>query len=41
MLKSQNPNISEEQVMESFIDALTIEQSDKLIETPILDSAAL
>lgn len=41
ILKSQNPNISEEQVMESFIDALTIEQSDKLIETPILDSAAL
>ena len=27
--------------MESFIDALTVEQSDKLIETPILDSAAL
>lgn len=41
MLKSQNPNISEEQVMETFIDALTVEQSDKLIETPVLDSAAL
>lgn len=41
MLKSQNPNISEKKVMESFIEALTIEQSDKLIETPILDSAAL
>lgn len=41
MMQSQNPNYSEEQIMESFIDALTIEQSDKLIETPVLDSAAL
>lgn len=41
LLKSQNPNISEEQIMETFIDALTVEQSDKLIETPVLDSASL
>ena len=41
MMQSHNPNYSEEQIMESFIDALTIEQSDKLIETPVLDSAAL
>ena len=39
--KMQNPTISDQQIMESFIDALTIEQSDRLIETPLLDSAAL
>lgn len=39
--KAQNPTISDQQIMESFIDALTIEQSDRLIETPLLDSAAL
>lgn len=39
--KAQNPTINDRQIMESFIDALTIEQSDRLIETPILDSAAL
>lgn len=41
MIKSANPNVSEEQIVDSFIDALTIEQSDKLIETPILDTASL
>lgn len=41
MLKQQDPNISEQQVMDSFIEALVREQSDKLIETPVLDSAAL
>ena len=41
MLKQQDPNISEQKVMDSFIEALVREQSDKLIETPILDSAAL
>ena len=41
MMKMEDPNVSEEQVMKSFIDALTIEQSDRLIETPILDSASL
>lgn len=39
--KAQNPTINDQQIMESFIDALTIEQSDRLIETPLLDSAAL
>ena len=41
LLLSQNPDMSEKQIMDEFIDALTIQQSDKLIETPVLNTAAL
>lgn len=41
MYKNVNPYASFSEIRESFIDALTTEQSDKMIETPILDQASL
>lgn len=41
MYKNVNPYASFSEIRESFIDALTTEQSDKLIETPVIDQASL
>lgn len=41
MYQNVNPNASYEEVRQSFIDALTTEQSDKMIETPVVDNASL
>lgn len=41
MYKNMNPNASYDEVRASFIDALTTEQSDKMIETPVVDQASL
>lgn len=41
MYKNMNPNASYEEIRSSFIDALTTEQSAKMIETPVVDQASL
>ncbi len=41
MYKNVNPNADFSEIRESFIDALTTEQSDKMRETPVVDQASL
>lgn len=41
MYQNLNPDASYQEMRDSFIDALTTEQSDKMIETPIIDQASL
>ena len=38
---AQNPNATQEQIDEVFIDALTTRQSDKIISTPVVDQVGL
>lgn len=41
MYQTINPQATGAEIRESFIDALTTEQSDKMIETPVIDTASL
>ncbi len=41
MYLAQNPEATQDEIVNSFVDRLVEAQSDKLIETPIIDQAAL